>query len=103
MSALYTALAILGLIAAGLVLFGIAWAVLNFDSFVDFAAQLFENEDGEIADAWGDVPALREEMRAGGQNLIPAGGVADTEHDRPSLTRNTHIFLSGPLSGTGPL
>jgi hypothetical protein len=100
MSALYTALAILGLIAAGLILFAIAWAVLSFERIVDYAAELFDDEDGNLADAWGDIPALHEEMRAGGQNLLTAGGVADTEHDRPSLTRNTHIFLSGPLSGT---
>jgi hypothetical protein len=67
---------------------------------LNYAAQLFQEEADQFANAWGDVPALHEEMRAGGQNLLTAGGVADTEHDRPSLTRRTHIFLSGPLSGT---
>jgi hypothetical protein len=100
MPALYTALAILGWLVVGLILFAIAWAVLSFERIIDFAAQLFDDEDGNVADAWGDIPALHKEMRAGGQNLLTAGGVADTERDRPSRTRNTHIFLSGPLSGT---
>jgi hypothetical protein len=96
----YTLLAICGLVLTGLILFGIAWL---FERVIEFAAKLFEDEAREAANAeriWVEVVRLPHEMRAGGQNLLTAGGVADTEHDRPSLTRNTHVLLSGPLNGT---
>jgi hypothetical protein len=60
---IYTALAILGLIVAGLILFAIAWAVLRFERIVDYAAELFENEDGNLADAYGDVAFVPEGLR----------------------------------------
>jgi hypothetical protein len=87
MNALYTALAILGWVSFCAL---IAWFV---GSVLDYIGDTRENDAREFADSDG-------RMEAGGQNLLTAGGVADTEHDRPSLTRNTHIFLSGPLSGT---
>jgi hypothetical protein len=107
-SALYTALAILGLIAAGLILFAIAWAVLSFERIVDFVAKLFEQEAREFANAdrfvCGDVPALHEEL-TGGRNLLSVpGGQGTTELPTTRRTHNTHsVLLSGPLSGTGTL
>jgi Mn2+/Fe2+ NRAMP family transporter len=62
MPALYTALAILGWLVAGLILFAIAWAVLNFDSFVDFVAQLFEEEAREFADSDSRTAALANQI-----------------------------------------
>jgi hypothetical protein len=99
-SALYTALAILGLIAAGLILFAIAWAVLSFERIVDYAAELFENEDGNLADAWGDVPAIHPEMRPA-RRFQAMGGTIAAELSERADTHNTHsVLLSGPLSGT---
>jgi hypothetical protein len=84
MSALYTALAILGLVAVGLILFAIAWAVLNFDSFVDYVAELFENEDGNLADAYGDCPHVPEGLR-------PAH--IATEQNERACTQVTQLLL----------
>jgi hypothetical protein len=61
--ALYTAVAILGLIAVGLILFVIAWAVLRFERIVDYAAELFDHEDGKVANAYGDVAFVPEGLR----------------------------------------
>jgi hypothetical protein len=96
MSALYTALAILGWLTFCAL---IAWFV---GSFVDFAAQLFDDEDGKVADAWGDVPALHEEMRPA--RAFKRGGIVAAELSERADTHNTHsVLLSGPLSGTGTL
>jgi hypothetical protein len=97
-SALYTVLAILGLIAAGLILFAIAWAVLSFERIVDFVAKLFEQEAREFANAdcrvCDDVPALHEEL-TGGRNLLSVpGGRGTTE--LPTTRRahnNTQLLL----------
>jgi hypothetical protein len=98
MALTYTALAILGWLTFCAL---IAWFV---GRVLDYAAKIFDDRNREFANAdcrvCGEVVRLPDELRAGGQNLIPAGGVADTEHDRPSLTHNTHILLSGPLNGT---
>jgi hypothetical protein len=61
-SALYTALAILGLIAAGLILFAIAWAVLSFERIIDFVAKLFEQEAREFADSDSRTAALANQI-----------------------------------------
>jgi hypothetical protein len=81
-SALYTALAILGWLAFCAL---IAWFV---GSFVDFAAQLFDDEDGKVAEETGPARAFKR------------GGIVAAELSERADTRNTHIFLSGPLSGT---
>jgi hypothetical protein len=84
MPALYTLLAILGLVAAGLILFAIAWAALNIDSFVDFAAQLFDDEDGKVANAWDDVVFVPEGLR-------PAH--IATEQNERACTQVTQLLL----------
>jgi hypothetical protein len=89
-SALYTALAILGIIAAGLTLLGI-W--LLFEHVLDFAAKTHEDFDRDFAH--GDCPHLPRELRTSqrkGAHRASAG---------PSGTYSTHFSLSGPLSGAG--
>jgi hypothetical protein len=67
MPALYTTLAILGLVGFGLILFVIAWTVLSFERIVDFVAKLFEQEAREFANAdsriWGEVVNVPEGLR----------------------------------------
>lgn len=104
MPALYTALAILGLIITGLILFAIAWAVLNFERFIDFVAKLFEQEAREFANAdcrvCGDIPALHPEMRPA-RRFQAMGGTIAAELSERADTHSTHsVLLSGPLSGT---
>jgi hypothetical protein len=60
---LYTALAILGISGLSLFLFAIAWAVLSFERIVDYAAELFDDEDGKVANAYGDVAFVPEGLR----------------------------------------
>jgi hypothetical protein len=95
---LYAALAIAGWLAFCAL---IAWFV---GRFVDYAAQLFDDEDGKVADAHGDCPLIPTEMRAGGRNLLskPGGSRLDRAGDRPSRTTLTHAFTR-PSSGTEAL
>jgi hypothetical protein len=87
MSALYTALAILGWLTFCAL---IAWFV---GSFVDFAAQLFDDEDGEVADAadFGDVAFIHQEMRRArnleGGRSEQAGRADHRTHTQPFTTR----------------
>jgi hypothetical protein len=71
----------------------IAWFV---GSFIDFAAQLFDDEDGKVADAWGEVVRLPDEMRTSqriGSHRASAG---------PSGTNVTHsVLFSNPPSSCG--
>jgi hypothetical protein len=87
MPALYTALAILGLIAAGLILFAIAWAVLSFERIVDYAAELFDDEDGKVADAWGEVVRVPDELRTG-QRI--GSGLGDAAYRAAAGPSRTH-------------
>jgi hypothetical protein len=92
MPALYTALAIFGWVSFCAL---IAWFV---GRVLDYAAQLFQEEADQFADAWGDVPALHEEMRTG-QRIGFYRATAN-----PSGTLHTHSFsLSGPRNGAGRL
>jgi hypothetical protein len=97
---IFAALAILGLIAAGLILFAIAWAVLSYERFIDFVAKLFEQEAREFANAdcriCGEVVVLPDELRTGQRIGC---------HRATTSPSDTHVchasFLSGPLNGTG--
>jgi hypothetical protein len=97
MPALYTALAILGWLVAGLILFAIAWAVLSFERFIDFVAKLFEQEAREFANAdcrvCGDVPALHPEMRTGQRIGCGLGDAAYRAAAGPSRTHSTQVQL----------
>jgi hypothetical protein len=96
MLALYTTLAILGLIAAGLILFGIAWAVLSFERIVDFVAKLFEQEAREFANAdriWGEVVRLPDELRTGQRIGSGLGDAAYRAAAGPSRTHSTQVQL----------
>jgi hypothetical protein len=93
----YTALATIGWIGFCAILFSVAWVIFNWRSFVDFVAQLFDDEDGEIADAWGDVVWIPQEMRPA-RKMAEGGrseqrGRADThtttEHKNTSLRTGT--------------
>jgi hypothetical protein len=101
MPALYTALAILGLIAAGLILFAIAWAVLSFERIVDYAAELFDDEDGKVADAWGEVVRLPDELRTGQRIGSGLGDAAYRAAAGPSRTHNNNSLLTTPPSSCG--
>jgi hypothetical protein len=81
---IYTALAIFGWISFCAL---IAWFV---GSFVDFAAQLFDDEDGKVPDAWGEVVRLPDELRTGQRIGSGLGDAAYRAAAGPSRTTLTH-------------
>jgi hypothetical protein len=66
MPALYTALAILGWLIVGLILFAITLGIAFYnrvrDSLIDFVAQLFEEEAREFADSDSRTAALANQI-----------------------------------------
>jgi hypothetical protein len=84
MPALYTALAVLGWVSLCAL---IAWFV---GRVLDFAAQLFDDEDGKVADAWGDFPALHEELTGRRNGGIGRGEGAYRAGADPSHSTLTH-------------
>jgi hypothetical protein len=100
MPALYTALAILGLIAVGLILFAITLGIAFYDRvrdiLIDFVAKLFEQEAREFANAdriWGEVVRLPDELRTGQRIGSGLGDAAYRAAAGPSRTHSTQVQL----------
>jgi hypothetical protein len=87
MSALYTALAILGWLTFCAL---IAWFV---GRVLDYAAQLFQEEADQFANAWGDIPALHEELGTGQRIGCGLGDAAYRAAAGPSRTHSTQVQL----------
>jgi hypothetical protein len=98
-SALYTVLAILGLIAAGLILFAIAWL---FERVIEFAANLFDDEAREFANAadFGDVAFIHQEMRRAREGRRGEGPIKADAPITHTITEQNNTSLR---TGTGPL
>jgi hypothetical protein len=99
MSALYTALAILGWVSFCAL---IAWFV---GRVLDYAGKIFDDRNREFANAdcaWGEIVRLPDELRTGQRIGSGLGDAAYRAAAGPSRTTLTHAFTR-PSSGTEAL